>query len=677
MPGRAVKLARMSAQLSHLLSPVTIGPHEIRNRILSTGHMTCMISNGMPLESLGDYHEARAKGGCGLIVTESAAAHPTSNAYNLQLARDEVVAGLASIAERVKRHGCRIFGQLGHGGRETYVGTDGSRPPAYGPSTIATERFHVMPRAMTTDMIADIAAAFGAAAGRYERAGYDGVELMASHGLLMAQFLNPQSNIREDEYGGSLENRLRFIREVIASVREHVGRRLALGVRISGDELQYSGLETPEVLQICTALDGDGMLDFIDVCGGSMTGVGGSVHVVPPMNYDPAYLAPISARIKEAVSAVVMVAGRINDVRAADKVVADGHADMCGMTRAQICDPEMAGKAEAGSLDDIRACIGCNQACIGHMQTGYPISCIQHPETGREAGLGTRAPAERKMKVLIAGGGPAGMKAAAVAAERGHTVTLCERSAELGGQVKLARQLPARDEFGGIVTNLSREMERWGAGIRLNTNVNRALLDSERPDAVILATGASAYTPDQVMLDGAHAVHANQILEGANVGTRVVIADWRCDWVGLGLAERLARDGCSVRLAVCGYMAGYSIQQYIRDRWIGELHKLGVEITPFARLAGADEDTAFFEHTVSGEPIVLEEMDTLVTATGTIADNTLEQALADWNGELWMAGDAVAPRTCEEAVLEGLKVGSAIGGGPLAAGDQPLRLRTA
>ena len=155
----------------------------------------------------------------------TSAAHPTSNAYNLQLARDEVVEGLASVADRVKRHGCRIFGQLGHGGRETHSGTDGSRPPAYGPSAIATERFHVMPRAMTKDMITDIAAAFGTAAGRYERAGYDGVELMASHGLLLAQFLNPGSNLREDEYGGSRKNRLRILREVIASIRAKIGKQ--------------------------------------------------------------------------------------------------------------------------------------------------------------------------------------------------------------------------------------------------------------------------------------------------------------------------------------------------------------------------------------------------------------------------------------------------------------------
>ena len=664
----------MSTIFSNLFSPIKLGPVEIRNRILSTGHMTGMISAGVPTPAFADYHEARAAGGCGLIITESAAVHATSNAYNIQLTNPRVIDALKQTAERVKRHGCAIFGQLGHGGRETHSGTDGSRPPAFGPSAIATERFHVMPRAMSNAMIDEVAEAFGAAAGAYEQAGYQGLEIMASHGLLIAQFLNPQANQRIDEYGGSRENRLRFVRQVIDAIRGRVGRRLALGIRISADELNARGLETPEVLQICQDLDGDGTLDFFDICGGSMSGLGGSVHVVPPMNYDPGYLAPAAARIRQAVSAAVLVAGRINDVRSAEAIVAEGQADMCGMTRAQICDPRMAAKAGGGQHDEIRACIGCNQACIGHMQAGFVISCIQHPETGREARFARRVPASPPMKVLVAGGGPAGMKAAAVAAERGHQVVLCESSGELGGQVKLARQLPGRDEFGGLVTNLAAEMARHNVEVRLNTSVDRALVDREAPGAVIIATGARPHTPEHLLLDGGHTVHAAKVLEGANVGTRVVIADWGCDWVGLGLAERLARDGCYVRLAVNGYMPGQSIQQYTRDRWIGELHKLGVEVTPFARLVGGDDEAAYFEHTTSGEPIVFEEVDTLVTATGAETDLALESELAGWSGELWMVGDAVAPRTCEEAVLEGLKVGSALGGGELAPGDMPLRM---
>ena len=667
----------MSDQFPNLFSPVILGDLEIRNRVLSTGHMTCMISGGVPLPAFADYHEARAAGGCGLIITESAAVHPTSNAYNIQLTKPEVVDALGEAAVRVKRHGCRMFGQLGHGGRETHSGTDGSRPIAFGPSAVATERFHVMPRAMSQDMIAEIAEAYGAAALRYEEAGYEGLEIMASHGLLLAQFLNPESNQRDDEYGGSRENRMRFLREVIAQIRQAVGRRMVLGIRISGDELNANGLETPEVVELCRSLDGDGTLDFFDICGGSMTGLAGSVHVVPPMNFAAGYLAKVSAQIKREVSAAVMVAGRINDVRTAEEVLVNGQADMCGMTRAQICDPKMARKASAGAVDDIRACIGCNQACIGHMQTGYAISCIQHPETGRETGLGQRVAATRKRKVLIAGGGPAGMKAAAVAAERGHAVTLCEAGGELGGQVKLARQLPGREEFGGIVTNLAHEMEVHGVEVRLNASVDLDYVEREAPDVVVIATGSRAHVPGDLMLDDAHVIHANQVLDGANVGTRVVIADWRCDWVGLGLAEQLARDGCFVRLASNGYMAGQNVQQYTRDRWIGDLHRLGVEMTPFARLVGADESTAYFEHTTSGEPILFEDVDTLVAATGVQSDATLEAELADWPGEIWIAGDAAAPRTCEEAVLEGLKVGSAIGGSAVQQAHQSLCVRSA
>ena len=198
-----------------------------------------------------------------------------------------------------------------------------------------------------------------------------------------------------------------------------------------------------------------------------------------------------------------------------------------------------------------------------------------------------------------------------------------------------------------------------------------------QPDTIVIATGATPYTPDDLMLDGAHTLHAVQVLDGANVGSNVVIADWRCDWVGMGLAEHLARNGCAVRLAVNGTMAGQSIQQYTRDRWLGDLHTLGVEIMTHARLAGADETTAYFEHTISGQPIILENTDTLVTATGSQSDTILEQELADWSGDVWIIGDAVAPRTCEEAVLEGLKVATAIAGDPLLPADLPLHLKAA
>jgi 2,4-dienoyl-CoA reductase-like NADH-dependent reductase (Old Yellow Enzyme family) len=652
----------MSSLFPNLFQPIQIGNVRLRNRIVSTGHMTCMLSDGLPNADFVAYHEARAAGGCGLIITESAAVHPTSNAYNVQLFRDDSIAALSKVADAVHRHDCKVFGQLGHGGRETHSSPDGTAPVAFGPSQVASERFHVIPRAMPAKLIVEIVNSFGAAAERYMNAGFDGVEIMASHGLLLAQFLNPRVNRRDDQYGGELDDRMRLLRDTITSVRKRTGDSLAVGIRISGDELNVGGLEPEEVVEICARLNDDGELDFIDVIGGSMTGLAGSVHVVPPMNVEPGYLAPIAGAIKSVVGVPVLVAGRINQPHTAESILAAGHADLCGMTRAQICDPELANKAARDAVDDIRACIGCNQACIGHMQQGFPISCIQHPETGRERRYGTISRAGESLRVVVAGGGPAGMKAAAVAAARGHHVTLYEQDAELGGQVKLARLLPERAEFGGIITNLDREMRAAGARVELGVRVDRALIVHTRADAVVLATGGIPHIPDLLIEEGAHVVHATQLLaERANVGARVVVADWRCDWVGLGIAEQLARDGCHVRLAVNGYVPGQSIQQYVRDRWIGELHRLGVEMIPYARLVGVDESTVYLQHTISGEPILCEGVDTLVAATGNASVNVLEHELQGYGGEIHMAGDCLSPRTCEEAVLEGLQAALAIG----------------
>ncbi|MCP4874313.1 MAG: FAD-dependent oxidoreductase, partial [Gammaproteobacteria bacterium] len=300
-------------------------------------------------------------------------------------------------------------------------------------------------------------------------------------------------------------------------------------------------------------------------------------------------------------------------------------------------------------------CIGCNQACIGHYHQGVRISCIQHPVTGRELILGTHSPAKKPRKILVAGGGPAGMKAAAVAAERGHRVILCEKGRGLGGQTLLAQTLPGRAEFGVIVDNLRREMELNGVDIQLNKMVDKALIETEKPDAIIVATGATPYLPDLEVSEETHTADAWQILkEEIKPGASVVIADWRCDWVGMGLAEKLARDGLQVRLCVDGEMAGQNLQKYLRWHWAGELHRLGVVVTPYARFFGADGDTAYFQHTTSGEPIICENMDTLVIAQGHRPDTALEQTLTGIDIEVHLAGDCLSPRSAEEAVYEGL-----------------------
>jgi len=644
----------------HLFTPHEIRGLEIRNRIYSSAHQTILAERGAPGEKMATYHEARARGGAGLIIMESSRPHSddVSASYYIDASTDDCIPGYKLVADKVHKHSCKVFAQINHGGRVTYS-HNGMRLVPNGPSLVPDHRFHCTPRVMSTDYVQNLVQAFAQAARRMAEAGLDGVELVASHGMLMAQFLNPLTNFRTDQYGGSEENRFRFISECITETRRLIGSEKIIGMRISADEHEPDGIDAPAWLKICKHLNDESELDFIDVTVGSMMGPGGSVHVVPPMQIEHAYTAPRAGEIKAVVDKTIMVAGRINQPQLAEQVLAAGQAHMCGMTRAMISDPEMPNKARTGKLDDIRACIGCNQACIGHYHMGVDISCIQNPLSGRELTLGSHIQAKSKRKILVAGGGPGGMKAAAVAAERGHTVSLCEASTRLGGQALLAQLLPDRSEFGGIVDNLKQEMLRAGVQIRLNTLVDRALLEQERPDAVIIATGATPFRPEKEIgmeiSDDVHAVDAWQILrDEVKPGKNVVVADWRCDWVGLGVAQKLAQDGSMVQLCIDGETLGQNLQLYLRTHWAGVMHKLGVQVIPYARLYGADGDTVYFHHNASGEAIICEGVDTLVIAQGHKQNTTLEDEIRDLGIETHLIGDCLSPRSAEEAVYEGL-----------------------
>ena len=646
----------------HLLSPIAIGRTKLRNRIVSSGHGTRLVEDHVVGDRLHAYHAARARGGAGLIITEAAMVVDTTvaSSAHLVVSDDRAIPSFRRLAETLHEAGCALFGQLFHLGLEQSHDADGRRAVAYGPSFAPSERYHNAAREMSHAMVRELVGRYADAAGRMKQAGLDGVEIAASHGYLVAQFLSPRINRRTDAYGGSFENRMRFLLEIVESVRARIGPDMAVGMRISGDEFVEEGLTAEEVVAVCRAAGAAGGLDYFNVTSGSSRQIGAATFIVPPMGTAMALTAPFAAVIRREVGKPVIAVGRINHPGAAEQVIASGQADLCGMTRAMICDPEMPRKVTEGRLEDVRTCIACNQACIDRMHRGLGISCIQHPETGRELTYGTRSRAAKPKRVLVAGGGPAGMKAAAVAAERGHAVTLYEKDARLGGQVQIAQLLPGRAEFGGIVQNLSREMARAGVRVVTGQAVDRALVEAEAPDAVIAATGGTVLRPELEGLADAHVLDPWQVLQGANTGRRVVIADWRCDWIGMGLAEKLARDGCHVRLASTGHVAGESIPRYTRDVWLGTLHRLGVEMIPLVRLYGADGDSAFFQHMASGEAVVCEEVDTLVVAQGHRPVNVLEGELDGWAGEFHVIGDALAPRTAEEAIIEGLEVATAL-----------------
>ena len=649
-------------QFPNLFSPIEIGRLRVKNRIFIPGHNTALSDQRLVSDAMVAYHEARAEAGVGMIMTEVNTVHETyAPEGRLSVVDDSCIPGLQRLAAVGRRHDCRIVGQVFHPGRVAAASVDGSQMVAYAPSEIPDEFYKNIPVPLSTDQIWSIIEAHGRGAARMAEAGLDGIEIISSMGYLISQFLNPRLNQRSDAFGGSAENRRRFLREVIASIRRHAGDTITLGMRISADEMDEEGLRPDETLEALVALEADGQIDYFNIIGSTTASYAGWMHIIPHMVMPNAYLAPLSQRVKEAVSLPVLVAGRVTQPQEAEAVIASAQADMVGLVRAHICDPQFTRKAFEGRVEDIRACIGCNQACIGHRLKGFPISCIQHPETGRELSYYRKAPAENPRAVMVVGGGPAGMKAAAVAAERGHRVTLYERDTRLGGQALLAALLPDRGEFGGIVTNLAREVERFGVEVRTGVEVTAQTIERDQPDALVIATGAQPQLPEIEGGGEAHVVESWSVIRGeANVGQSVVIWDWRSDWVGLGLAQMLAQNGCRVRLAVNGIVAGERIPSMVRDYAVGELHKLGVEITPYVRLFGADADSVYFQHVTSGQPVVMEDVDTLVSHHAPRRNDTLAQALVDFTGEMTLIGDCLSPRTAEEAVLEGLRVGMSI-----------------
>ncbi|WP_420881449.1 FAD-dependent oxidoreductase [Rhodococcus sp. (in: high G+C Gram-positive bacteria)] len=653
-----------------LFSPLALGGTTLKNRIFSSGHDTVMVHDGEVTDQLVAYHRARAEGGAGMIIMQVAGIHETARytSHVLMITDDSCIPGYRRVAEAVHEHDCKLISQIFHPGREIMESGDGALPVALAPSAVPNERFHVMPQAVSIDLLQEIITGYAEGAVRLQTAGLDGVEIVASHGYLPAQFLNPNLNVREDRYGGTLENRMRMLRETAQVVREAVGPDFVVGVRLSADENTYDATGESDTVALCKALDADGYIDYLNVTEGTSASTGGSTHIVPPMHYDAMYTAPSAAKIKKQVSVPVLVAGRINQPHEAEIVLTSGQADACAMTRALICDPEMPAKAETRRTEEIRACIACNQACIGHFHMGYPISCIQRPETGREIQFGRSVPTAVAKSVMIVGGGPAGMKAAVIAAQRGHHVTIYEAAGRVGGQVLLAERLPHRAEFGGAVTNLLSEIDRYGVEVRTRVQVDAALVREVNPDVVIVATGATPYRPPLELDDALPVFESWDVIKsnGADLPKgRIVVADWRCDWIGLGVAEMIARSGGrKVTLAVDGYAPGETIQQYTRNAMLAAVYEAGVEIVTNARLYGADDDTVYLQNTLTSQPVIAEDVAALVLCLGHKQEDglfhELTSQLSGTETEVYAIGDCQAPRTVEEATLEALRVASRI-----------------
>ncbi len=653
----------MSGPSRLLFTPLKVGNITVQNRIVFSAHLTNYAVDYMPSDRHAYYYRERARGGVGLIITEEHSTHPTDHPYEklIHAFHPTVIPGYRRITEMVHAEGVPILAQINHnGGQASGMFT---RLPAWAPSAIADPLFREVPKAVEHADIQQIIEGYATVASYTKKGGFDGIELQCSHSSIVRQFLSRSTNRRSDEYGGNLENRARILREIIGAIRLAVGRDYVLSVRLCGDELIADGITIEEAVDLARLLERDRQIDVINTSIGTATQT--LYMIEASMRIPPNYAMFIPSAIRKAVHLPVIGVGRVKDPIQAERLLAEGHADLVGIVRAQIADPEFARKARENRADDIRLCLSCNQECVGRMGLNRWLGCIETPATGREQtlGIGTLQPAVRPKRVTVVGGGPAGLKAAVVAARRGHKVTLLEKEDRLGGQIVWAVQVTNRAEFGDIVRNLLHEVEQLQVDVQTGVTATAETVLAAQPDAVIVATGSH---PDRSAIPGADGssgvADVTDILSGrVKPGHRVLVIDRLGFHEATSTAEFLAEHGCQVEVVTQTLYVGQDLGVTLDlENWYRQARRLGITCTPNHSVLSIEDRVVTALHNYSGQIVQFPEVDTIVLAVHRRAEYRLYTELKPQVPELYRIGDCVAPRRAHAAIIEGEKAGRAV-----------------
>lgn len=665
-----------------LLQPFELGHLTLKNRVFSSSHAPGYNTDGVPNERYMAYHEEKAKGGIAMtMIGGSSNVSPDSASLWGQLffGSDAIIDPLAEMTERIHRHGAAVMCQITHMGRRN-VSNDGDWLPTIAPSPIREPMHRGWPKAMEKTDIRRVVDDFGAAAVRAKIGGLDGIELCATSHLL-DQFWTPLSNRRTDEYGGSLENRVRFTFEVLQSIRDAIGSDLLVGIRLIADEDQIGGLSRAESAEITRLLAASGLLDFINVTASSLATEEGLSKAIPPSGTPLMPYVPLAASIKQIVDLPILHAARITDVASARHAIDSGLVDLVGMTRAHIADPHIVAKIERGEEDRIRTCVGAS-VCINRLHQGLDSVCVQNPATGREERvpqLVVRSSAASKRAVVV-GAGPGGMEAARVLAQRGHQVVLFEAQERVGGQVVLAaRANEAQAELLGVVGWLERELDITGVDVRLGTPVDATDVRDEEPDIVIVATGGF---PDTGFLDeGADVVHTTwDVLGGhAIIAGHVLVYDDHGGEQAPSVVEFLhGRGVVDIELVTPDRNVAHDMAATTGPAYLRMLYENGVVMTPdhqLVRVEGSDVRLRATLRNVYTRAEVVRVVDAVVTEHGVVPNDELfhelrEDSLNDGVTDLaalvgghaqpahrggyvvYRLGDAVASRGIAAAIYE-------------------------
>lgn len=646
--------------LDLLWQPASIGAVRLRNRVFVSAHTTNFGTANTPTARHVAYHAERAAGGVGLIITEAVRVHPTSAARDSSLGAfsDAVVPAYAAVVDAVHAEGAAMFAQLLHLGRQ--AAGDTTRTAAWGPSPLPWSVGSHLPHAMTGAEIDVVVEAFAAAAGRMVRAGFDGLEVHLGHGHLVQQFLSPVSNRRTDDYGGSLDNRMRLARRVLAAVFARVPTALPVGIRISAEEFLPGGLGLDDMLEVVERLREQFPLAFVHVSHSAYVGDFSLSTQMADMSHPSAPFRHLPAAVKAAFPDLpVLAICRIDDVATAAALLAEGTADLVGMTRAHIADPHLLAKVRDGRADEVRSCLACNQGCIGRIEKNVAMSCVVNPEVGFEAQWRAWRAAQTGQShrpgrpVLVIGGGPAGLEAALTARRLGHEVHLVEAEQQLGGQVHDAAGLSGRERLGLLVREQARDAARLGVHIELGRHADAAVVGEADWVAVIVATGA---TQQVTPVPGVTTIGPREVLTGAWVlGETVAVLDETGDWSGAAVTEHLARAGHRVVLLTPVAGVAWNITVYSRLGLLRRLGDLGVQVRPLRRPVRGEGGDLVITDTLTGREERIPGVSTLVHIGPPAARDALFEAITAARPALpaRLVGDALAPRSALEAVYEG------------------------
>ncbi|MDW7673980.1 MAG: FAD-dependent oxidoreductase [Bacillota bacterium] len=666
-------------QLKYVFTSNKINELELKNRIVMPAVHLCYCPDGQVNDKLIDFYRARAKGGAGLIIVGGCAIDDVGSApAMINVSDDSFLPGLKQLTAAVKGEGAKIGAQLYQAGRYAHARVSGKKSVA--PSPIPSRLTRETPHELTISEIQELVEKFAAAAKIVKEAGFDAVEILASAGYLISQFLSPLTNERSDQYGGSMENRMRFGIEVIQAIRAAVGPDYPIIVRVAGNDFMPGSNTNKEAVLFCQKLEESGA-DAINVTGGwHETAVPQITMGVPPGAF--VYLA---ANIKKHVAIPVIACNRINDPLLAENILASGKADFVGIARGLIADPELPNKAQAGQLLTIRKCIGCNQGCLDHTFSMRPVTCLVNPLAGRE-GKADNAPLTKEKKILVVGGGPAGLEAARAAAVKGHLVTLWEKHSELGGQLTIAAAPPGRGDFRHISSYYINELAALNVQIKLNQEATLENIAQADFDEVIIATGATARGIDFDWSEDEKVISAWDVLAGnCAVGNKVVIVGGGAVGVetALYLAAESSIDNEALRfllvhgaeapevmfqlatgrggrdITIVEMVKGIGKDIGLSTRWtmLADLKRAGVKIVEEATVTNVTNEGVEFERAGATEQVAA---DTVILAVGSVSLNSLYYQLKDKGISAHLIGDAQKPAKALDAIHNSFQLANSL-----------------